>query len=513
MGTLSPDDSLEKVAAVNSSVAESDRQKDSEIQSTAPLVSDDEATVEEATVSEEMASKGGQMNEKGNVSDAGVVVSEEEKPNATETSTQDANDDFRIRDSGNEGQQADRTIAPDKVARGEQKNMEAGDETPADESSTPKDALLAADTSTENEQKEPVLAFMENVISVSPSAFQLVSIDISSSDDAPSPVLSLHPSYLSRESGQETLSALDEIMSSGKFMSEPMTSPSPSSTPLHMLLLLRFQLSVLQSYRDSLDTADSTPTTSSQSLDTTSTTAIENENEVGKEAAKDVTIAGNDLQATEATLPHDDELQQSNVVDGEVLQAPKIDAVASQQQDMEKVVEAKTNIDVSVGTGAVVALLPSLLKRITSAEKEGKDTGNIILDLARLLEVSTTKGDNLDETLKAIDQDVAQRIGALQENMVGKEEPEGTPSSTTISALDQGGSMKEESSSSKLSDTPDDSETQAEVEGFSETSDSVSEAGGKKNYKKKKKKKVSCSVAVISLCPCCFVLLLNKLQY
>lgn len=503
MGTVSPD-SLEKVAAAgNSSLTESEKQKEPETQSTVPMVSDDEATVEDVEASEEMASKGesnNSMNGETNVSDAALAKGEQE-PIATQTGGQHS-DAFRIRESSNETE-ADGTIP--LTSQGQQKDNEAGDETPA-KVSPPRndDATLVSDgnISAENEKKDQISAFIKSVITISPSAFQLVGSDVGPANVLP-PILSLHPSYLSQESGQETLAAFDDIMSSGKFLSDPVyksvndavqssasgTVPSSPSTPLYMLLLLRFQLSVLESHRNSLNATDATPETSPHAPPPP-TSAIE------KEGGKETATTGSELEFTNPTPTLVDETTKSGGVDVEVSQSSPADSDATQQQqqDVEKVVEIEAEAEinnVSVGPDQLIALLPPLFKRIVAAEEEGKDTEKIILDLAAFLEVSS-KGDNLNETLKAIDEDVARRIRALQENpVVGSESSNGALSG--IGASDEGNNPAKEESS-KVTDEVGGNETPTEVDGSSETSDSALDAGGKKNAKKKKRRKVSCRV-------------------
>lgn len=125
------------------------------------------------------------------------------------------------------------------------------------------------DIKSRSENKDQIMAFVNSICAISMSGFHLVDPDFTSNDDA-APIVCLRPTFLSQKTGEDILAAFDEIMTTGKFLSGPIHNswneavqslasgevPSLSTTPTYMLLLLRFQLSVMQSYQHYLNTSD-----------------------------------------------------------------------------------------------------------------------------------------------------------------------------------------------------------------------------------------------------------------
>jgi len=112
--------------------------------------------------------------------------------------------------------------------------------------------------------RDIIQTFVNNVVVVFPSVCELLPVRPDFSGLEAVPAVSLQPSYISTNSGDKLLELLDELMTSGKFLSDVFSDDwntgvtemivggaQTQPMPFYMLLMLRLELAVIRSYMGS----------------------------------------------------------------------------------------------------------------------------------------------------------------------------------------------------------------------------------------------------------------------
>jgi hypothetical protein len=442
-----------------------------EIPPTLEAVSDDESLGQEATsmVDGELKAKQSRGSQSNNHAD---------KLHVLDTDLRDP-DAFRIPEERDEGN-IDSDIAYTESPKGDDDAQLVNPIHSSDEQGV---SVTDQNIKLSSSNKDKIMAFVKSISVISMSALQLVNENLQSSlDDAP--IICLHPTFLSQKTGEDILAAFDEIMITGKFLSGPIYNswneavqslasgevPSLSNSPAYMLLLLRFQLSVMQSYQHYLNNSDSKHHTLWQHQGSHSSSSA----------------MDNNL----STTPRDEEIEEisegnteNNRENHELLQETEAHSLEACEDALQA---SPSDITLDDYHGSIT-LLPSLFKRVKEIDEHDLP-GKIISDFGSFFEISYGN-DVASETQQ---NEGITRIGVVtdQDRSVIPE-----ASDLGIDVKDSAISVIEESfDEADDTITPLQSSQPTQVEESREDSSDMGssslELGPKKNYRKKKRKKV-----------------------
>jgi hypothetical protein len=458
-----------------------------------------------------------------------VVVVMEEAPKLGDDVESDA---FRIRGDAEETTiDVATSVASDEAATKGDSEEETGSK-PGEKEVSTEELPLQPETSI-RPLSGKVSDIMGKLCAVFPSAFQLVKPDVADVAN-PCPRITVHPSYLSTVNGEDLLSSLDEIMLESKFLSDDQTTTPSSSSwmdavraasnndpssdtdtstiPLYMLLLLRFQIAVFDTYHRSI------------------TSAAEHEHE---ESSVDIetepSLKGDKktpyVEATAAAPPSNTHHSEDEISTKDALLVQSADQPSTAEEDP-IINETSSQPDTPTETSessSCIQLLPSLTARLSSLQKniDADKLSEILSPLSscfpelsqseqQTLENSllmplvpviqkcrAEKSRSFEDTLKTIDVAMAETITLLcqQEDSTANVVVSQTTAEPASSCLAVVQSTPNDNTNTNNNEEPKGtSATAAHVtEPIIETAASISPPGspGKKNTKKKKKKKVS----------------------
>jgi hypothetical protein len=487
------------------------------------LIADQEATDLSINYSAESAKE--DANDMNDLEDDKKGV-EEEEPNDDKVES----DAFRIREGDEENIAATTIVKPDETIDdtiaeegcGEEDVQNSGENESTDHLSPPSET-------TPSPLSSKVSDLMGKLCVVFSSVFKLAGSDTAENGH---PFITLHPSYLRSVNSEDLLFALDEIMSphaseSFSFLSDPVSSswidvvrvasndPSSetSSIPLYMLLLLRFQIAVFDSFRR--DAAENTTAVCKEA------SSVDDKGTMTTSSETDAEMSKND-QSTSASS------NESSIVHSEV-ESTKGVSPAEQSNKVEDSTGEKsspeTEIPLNAGSpSSYSALLPSLLSRLSTltnidsakfcemmsplsssfpqlSEKEQVLENYLIIPI--LLVAQRLKGLNInfDDGTISIDEAVAEAVKRVEQEF-----PITVVLNETI-AITASNRSSEEVEASAKDDIVNESknnpaETTAVESAAQHTGSAVNQGpAGKKNSKKKKKRKV-CNFRETIACVC-----------